>query len=185
MDLLPDSSPYLVYITAFLTPFWQEDVAVFGAATAAATRLGNPVILFFTVWAGLFCSDVWKYWVGWGALKVPKFAAYAEKKHVSNLREKVLSYPLIALLIARFIPGTRIPTYVAFGYFKIGYLKFCVFVAMTALLYISIVFGIAFALGELFEGELAWWIMPLIGIVYISVLIIWTVLRNRRAKSEK
>lgn len=184
MNLLPDSSPLLLYLTVFLTPFWQEDIAVFGAATAASTGLGNPVLLFFTIWAGLICSDIWKYWIGWGALKVPRFAAYAEKKHVANLREKVLTYPLVALLVARFIPGTRVPTYVAFGYFKINYLRYCLLIAMTALLYISVVFGIAFVLGEVFEGELKWWVMPLVGVGYITALVIWTLISRRKNKAR-
>ncbi|MBC6402433.1 MAG: VTT domain-containing protein [Hyphomonadaceae bacterium] len=165
---MPDSSPYLVYLAAFFMPFVQEDAAVFGTATASVTGLGHTVPLFLILWAGLVCSDIWKYWIGWGALKIPRFAHYAEKKHVANLRERVLDHPLVALLIARFIPGTRIPTYVAFGFFRMNYPRFCCLVAITALLYITIVFGLTWMFGEIL-GKKIIWVMPLIGFTYVLI----------------
>jgi len=56
------------------------------------------------------------------------------------------------LLTARFVPLARIPAYVACGYFKMNYAKFCAIIFMTALIYCIVIFTAIHLLGEVF-GE--------------------------------
>ena len=96
MDFLTDS-PLFPYISVFLGPFVQEDAAVLLAASLSANNPNYFPTMFFVILAGLFLSDIWKYWIGWAALKNPRARAFAEKKHVTELQDKVQRYTLVTL----------------------------------------------------------------------------------------
>ena len=186
LDFLRESTPYWVYIFSLLGPFWQEDAAVAFAATASATKMGKPLWIFVAIYIGLFLSDAWKYWIGRWALKVPRFGKYAEKKHVGDLKDKVKNNLLTTLFAARFIPLTRIPAYVACGYFHINYAKFCVYIAITAFVYVSLAFAICHALGELLGDNLKW-ALPAIGVPLVVILLgynYWRVKKNEISTPE-
>lgn len=182
LEFLPDS-PYFLYLSVFLLPFVQEDAAVALAATASASQMGETVPLFVAIFLGLFFSDIWKYWIGWGALKVDRFRAYTEKQHIADLKDKVRSYPLTTLFAARFIPLTRIPAYVACGFFHMNYFKFCVIIAFTAFIYVAIAFAVCHLLGTIL-GENLKWALPMIGLPIILLAITYNYVRARRLQSE-
>jgi len=170
MDIFADSTGFLLYVGVMLSPFIQEDAAVATAALLSATGKAKTGPLFIMMFIGLFLSDTWKYWIGWAALRNEKARKFTEKKHVAELKDKVQTYTITTLFAARFIPLTRIPTYVACGYFKVNYAKFCICIAATALLYISIVFCLFHTLGVVM-GEKIIWAMPLAAIIIVACVI--------------
>lgn len=181
MDFLTDS-PLLPYILVFLGPFMQEDTAVLGAATLSASNPDYFPTVFFVLLAGLFLSDIWKYWIGWAALKNPRARAFAEKKHVADLQDKVQRYTIVTLFGARFIPLARIPAYVACGFFRVPYWKFCLIIALTATVYTTVIFSIAHLVGEVM-GERFVWLLPIIAVSAALLFIGFQFLKRR--KSEK
>lgn len=180
--MFSDSTTLLIYLGLLFGSFVQEDAAVLTGATLATTREGETIAIYMTVLLGLFISDIWKYWVGWFAHKNERARNYADKKHVMNVKEGVNKHLLATLLSARFIPLTRIPTYVACGYFKIPYAKFCALIAFTAVLYVSAVFVIIHVLGELI-GEKAMFAMPIMALCILVVVIAARLILNRSTKN--
>ncbi|MGB0908107.1 MAG: DedA family protein [Maricaulaceae bacterium] len=180
--MFSDSTTLLIYVGLLFGSFIQEDAAVLTGATLATTREGETIAIFITVLIGLFISDIWKYWVGWFAHKNERARNYAEKKHVMQVKEGVNRHLLVTLLSARFIPLTRIPTYVACGYFKIPYAKFCALIGFTAILYVTAVFTIIHFLGELI-GEKAMFAMPIIAVCVLLIVISVRLLKRRKANS--
>lgn len=183
MDILPDSYPLLVYVSVFFGPFVQEDAAIFAAAGLAANSARETLPLFFTILVGVFFSDIWKYWIGWGALKHPRAKTYAEREQVMNMADKVQGNLLRTLLIGRFVPFARIPTYVACGYFKVSYLKFCLAIAFTAVLYIGAVFALVRVLGEVMGDQLKW-VLPIAALIMLTVLGTFYGIKKRRAYAK-
>ena len=88
MDLLTDSPMWLLYLGVLLGPFVQEDAAVVTAASLSVTGAAKTIPLFIIITIGLFLSDIWKYWIGWAAMKNKGGKAFAEKKHIANLSHK-------------------------------------------------------------------------------------------------
>jgi len=154
-----DPSWYL-YLGIFVGPFVQEDAAVLAAATLSASNPAHFPVVFFVILAGLFISDIWKYWIGYAAHAHPKARAFAEKDKVMNL--------LLTLMTARFVPLARVPAYVACGYFKVSYVKFCAIIGLTALLYTAIIFAACHLLGEVFGDRIE---LILLGFAAIILLI--------------
>jgi len=166
---LTDSS-LPIYLAVFFGPFIQEDAAVLGAASLSANNPSYFPTMFFVILAGLFLSDIWKYWIGWAALRNDKARAFAEKKHVAQLQDKVQKHIITALFAARFIPLSRVPAYVACGFFKVPYWKYCLLIALTATIYTLIVFvlchWVGAAMGERFE-----WLLPIIAVPLALVFV--------------
>lgn len=164
-----DPSWYL-YIGIFLGPFVQEDAAVLAAATLSASAPEHFPVVFFLILFGLFMSDAWKYWIGFSAHASPRARKWAETDKVMAMKDRVNRHAVTTLLTARFLPLARIPAYVACGYFKMNYAKFCAIIFMTALLYCIVIFSTIHLLGEVF-GERAEVILGVLAGTVILLLV--------------
>ncbi len=176
-----DPSWYL-YLGIFIGPFVQEDAAVLAAATLSASDPRHFPTVFFVILFGLFLSDIWKYWIGYSAHASERARKWAEKDKVMDMGERVKGHAFTTLLTARFLPLARIPAYVACGYFKMNYLKFCVIILITALLYCTLLFGVIHLLGEAFGARMELILGLLAGaaiLISVSVFSIRAWLRKR------
>ena len=181
-DAILNLSGWMLYAGIIALPFLQEDVAVVAAATASLVGAAPIALLFGAILIGLTASDVWKYWVGYFARKHQWAHKFAEKKGVSVAGDLVRNELGKTLYMARFVPGTRIPTYVACGFFTIPYLKFCAVVVLTAFTYVSITFALFHTVGAV-AGEQAKYWLPAIAVTAVGgyVLVRWLRHRNNRA----
>ena len=179
LNFFPDS-PLKIYIAVFLGPFVQEDAAVLLAASLSANNPDYHPTMFFVILAGLFLSDAWKYWIGWAALKNERARAFTEKKHVADFQDKVQANIVATLFAARFVPLTRIPAYVACGFFRVPYWKYCILIAITAMLYTVIIFASCHLVGEVI-GERFEWLMPIGGVILALSYVGYKVWRSKRA----
>ena len=175
-----DPSWYL-YLGIFVGPFVQEDAAVIAAATLCASDPQHFPVVFFVILLGLFISDAWKYWIGYSAHASSRARKWAENDKVLAMGERVNRNALTTLIAARFIPLARIPAYVACGYFKMNYLKFCAIIFMTALAYCSVIFGAIHLLGEVF-GDRIEIILGLIAGAIILIVVFTAGIKNRLSK---
>lgn len=177
-----DPSWYL-YAGIFVGPFVQEDAAVIAAATLSASDPQHVPMVFFVILFGLFLSDIWKYWIGYSAHASSRARRWAEKDKVMVMGDRIERHAVTTLLTARFLPLARVPAYIACGYFKMNYFKFCAIIFMTALLYCLAIFGIIHGLGEFF-GDRIHIILGLIAcgaiLIVVSVLGLRGWVRNRK-----
>lgn len=186
MDFLASFSPdtvlmlsgWTLYVVVFFLPFIQEDAAVIGAATASIVGAGSSSLLFAAILLGLTASDVWKYWIGWAARRYEWAHKFSKKPGVAVAGTLVRKELFQTLLAARFVPGTRIPTYLACGFFQTPYVRFVIMVAGTALLYVVIMFSVFHLVGEV-AGEQAKFWLPVIALTLIGSYILFRYYRHR------
>ncbi len=171
-------SGWTLYLVIFLLPFVQEDAAVIGAATASITGAGPVHLIFLAILAGLTLSDIWKYWLGWAARRYHWAHDFSEKPGVSTAGKLVRDDLIKTLFAARFVPGTRIPTYLACGFFKISYLRFVLWVIATAMIYVCLMFLMFHFVGEI-AGEQAKFWLPMIALTIILSYVGMRYLRSR------
>lgn len=175
-------SGWMLYAVIFLLPFWQEDLAVIVAATGSLNHAAPTPFLVVAILAGLVASDAWKYWVGRFARRYKWAHKFAEKPGVSIAGDLIRKEFVQTMLTARFVPGTRIPTYVAAGFFKAHYPKYVLTLVFTASLYVGIVFTLFHALGAI-AGEAAKIWLPVGAVVLLVCYIVFRWL-NHVAKHE-
>jgi membrane protein DedA with SNARE-associated domain len=175
---------WTIYIVVFIAPFIQEDAAVVGAASAAVAGQGDPSWLFSACLFGLIISDGWKYWAGVLAHRWGPAAKLADDPRVAAAKEGVLGRLGLTLLAARFVPGTRIPLYVACGLFQAPFAKFLPLIVMTGALYLGLTFAAFAALGEVVGEQMRATAAPVVVGVVILVVVVNVLnfhLKGRRA----
>ena len=167
---MPDAPLWLIYAGLFFGPFMQEDTAVFAAASYSATVPDEWLKVFLIIWAGLCLSDLWKYWLGWAAIRHSKARKFAEKEKVAAFHSKIKKHAFISLIGVRFMPLARVPAYIACGFFEVSYLLFSSAIIISAFLYCCAIFAVCHLLGELFNDKLKM-ILPATAITLIALFI--------------
>ena len=170
MDFLPEGNMLLLYIGLFIAPFVQEDTAVVGAASLSVSNSDHWMTIFAVILAGLITSDSWKYWLGWAAKHHSWAKKYAERDRVLKLKRAVTSHSVKTLIAVRFLPMARIPTYLATGFFGVPYIKYWCSIAISATMYVSIIFAAFHLLGEVMGEKLKTY-MPLVGLSVVVLII--------------
>lgn len=165
---------WVLFGALFLTPFLQEDFGVILAAAASLAGAAPTAFLAAAILTGLVASDAWKYWMGRLARRYQWAHKFAEKPGVSIAGDLIRKEFLQTMLTARFVPGTRIPTYIAAGFFKADYPRYILTLMFTASLYICVVFGLFHTVGMVAgEEAIAWLPFVAIGILLSYVLFRW------------
>ena len=170
--------PMATYLSIFVAPFVQEDAAVIAAASAAALGAGDPPLLFAALMAGMVISDTWKYWLGRYGRTHAWAMRFVEKPGVQKAGRQVLKRLGVTLFIARFVPGTRIPTYIASGLFAAPFLPFLFYVVASGVVYAALMFAAFALLGEVLGRE-AMHLAPWVALAILSCVLLASVLRHR------
>ena len=161
---------WALYLALFIAPFLQEDAAVIGSASAASMPGADAISIFAVSLLGLVVSDAWKYWAGYYAQSWPPAARWANSPKVASLREGVMKRLGLALLGARFIPGTRIPLYVACGVVRAPFRRFLPLIALTATLYLGLTFALFAVLGDIIGPQFQR-LLPLVVVGVIAIVV--------------
>jgi len=162
---------WVLFAIIFFSPFIQEDGAVIFAATASLAGAAPTAMIIAVILAGLVGSDAWKYWMGRLARRYDWAHRFAEKPGVSIAGDLIHKEFYQTMLTARFVPGTRIPTYIAAGFFKAYYPKYILTLTFTAAIYVAILFGLFHSVGMI-AGEKAKIWLPIIAVVVLALYIL-------------
>jgi len=172
-----------VYLCLLIAPFIQEDAAIVAAASLSLAGVGDGPLIFALATLGLAASDLWKYWIG-RAARTQKWAArLAEKPAVAKAGDLVRGDLGKALMSARFIPGTRIPLYIASGYFGARWPRFAFWILVSATSYVAAMFAIFHTVG-LVAGDAAKIWLPVIAVAALIIALGANALR-RKGKTEQ
>jgi membrane protein DedA with SNARE-associated domain len=180
--MTPDTlvpATWALYLAFFIAPFLQEDAAVIGAASAASMHEGDAPGILVVSLLGLIVSDTWKYWAGYYAQSWPPAARWANNSKVGALKEAVLKRLGLALLGARFIPGTRIPLYLACGVFRAPFRRFLPLIALTGALYLGLTFALFAVLDDILGPQFQR-VLPIVILGVFAIIIAVTFMSRRR-----
>jgi membrane protein DedA with SNARE-associated domain len=146
---MTDTWPF--YLTAFLGPFVQEDTAIIAAVTAFLHPDMDQKVhggaLLCAMFIGLVVSDLWKYWIGYGARRGQWATNFAKKQQVLAIGDKIVRHPGKTLIFVRFVPGTRIPAYIAAGFFGVPFGAFAFWIVASGLAYVGLALGVLASVG--------------------------------------
>jgi membrane protein DedA with SNARE-associated domain len=130
-------------LLAILGAFVSEDMTLITLSTLKASGKIDPMVYFIGAIVGIVLSDVFLYTVGrfWESKKKSFLWINFEK-----LKDKVDEYKgskFLFIFFARFIPGTRFPTYVSAGITKYPFYLFLptILTAIFIWVYLFSIFG--------------------------------------------
>jgi membrane protein DedA with SNARE-associated domain len=160
-------SPALLASTAIiLLSFVSEDAATI---SSALTLFGGPVswpLGFAACFTGIWVGDLGLYslarCLGKPILQRDWVARFADAAAIERCQKKFNQRGSLALFVSRFLPGTRLPTYLAAGLLSMPATRFALVTALAAFLWVGGIFAIAKVLGSqallrfsFFQGKIA------------------------------
>ncbi|MEM8983388.1 MAG: alpha/beta fold hydrolase [Pseudomonadota bacterium] len=161
----------LIGIGVILFSYVSEDLATIAAGLAASA--GALTVLEAIVYAfiGIYTGDMLVYWSGRLSRRAKKLGIVDKRRAVARAERWFERRGIGALLIARFVPGTRFPTFFAAGALGMSLAKFSVLLIGPALVWTPALVLLAERSGERVLGWLddyQRWALPIlltIGIV--------------------
>jgi membrane protein DedA with SNARE-associated domain len=176
-------APALLASTAIiLLSFVSEDAATISLALSI---FGGPVswpLGFTACFIGIWLGDLGLYSLA-RCLRRPILqrqwvARFADATAIERCQEKFNQHGSLTLLVSRFVPGTRLPTYLAAGLLSMPPVRFALMTALAAFLWIGGIFAITKLLGSqtliwfsFFHGKIAAIVFTALLLVGILVII--------------
>lgn len=169
-----EENMWFAYLCALFGPFVQEDAAVLAAASGSVSSMVNTPLMFLAISIGLIVSDLWKFWIGRAAIRNDWARQQAEKPRVQAMKSQVTENLGKAIMTGRFVPGVRIPLYIAAGFFDVPFKRFAAYIVLSALIYIAAAFVLFHTLGTI-AGPAAKVILPIVALsIFVMLLTIKT-----------
>ena len=130
----------------FLLTFFSEDAATLGgAAMAAAGLLATPLGLaacFLGIWLGDLGLYALARCFGRPFLKRDWVKRRVNEDRLARSEAWWKKRGLLVLLVARFVPGLRMPTYLIAGTLAVPFLSFAAVTALMGLVWVPLIFAL-------------------------------------------
>ena len=174
--------PWMICLFIFLFTFVLEDVATVSAALLTAYGHIMPEAAFICLLTGIILGDLGLYGLGYGATRFRWANKLLEHKKVALAHDWLDNREILAVLAARFIPGARLPTYTAMGFFKLSFPKFVATVFIASVIWTSLLFFAILTIGEIFVEHLHAWRWPMAITMLLIVIIAPRALQSKVKK---
>lgn len=164
--------PWMISAIIFFSTFILEDAASVASGLAASYELIGPFWAYFALLAGIVLGDFGLYGLGYLGNHSKRAENFLNRKNVQKAKDWLGHRIILSIVAARFIPGARLPTYTAIGFFKLSFTKFAVTVFFAGALWSSIVFYAVYKAGMIFVEELGHWRWPIAISLIIAVIVL-------------
>lgn len=179
------STLFLSFAIALGT-FFLEDTTVVIVGVLAADGIIRVPLALASLYAGIVLGDIVLYCLGYLASSHPRLARYVDHDFIAPFRTWLESRFVLTVFSARFIPGSRMPTYTASGFFRSPLSTFILTVTVATSVWTTILFLASYWFGSLtsaWMGPVRW------GIALLFLLALFLIGRHNlkayQAKKEE
>lgn len=155
LDSIANAPDYLKFFIIAVSTLISEDLTCISTGTFIAKEIIHPVTGILACFVGIFVGDGLLYFVGLlvgkRALKLPIIRSILSEKRVDQCKSWFESNGFKAVLISRFVPGTRLPTYFAAGLLGSRAKYFLLSAALATALWTPLIVLAAWLYGEQLE----------------------------------
>ena len=148
------AQPWLIGLALALTTLLLEDLAIAAGAALAAQGSISWEWAMFSVGAGIALGDLGLYGLGVAANRWPRLRRRLALGRGARLALQLEQRLGGAILLARVIPGLRLLTYTACGFFRLPLLTFCAWVVLAVTVWTVGLMGLGVLLGAPLEAAL-------------------------------
>lgn len=132
-------SPLFLFGALVIATFVLEDVATVAAGILAGRMSIDPTVAIAAVIAGTIAGDLALYAVGrW--LGTSRLATRMRAKSDGRFEERLRRHGLIAVAVARFVPGTRLPIFFGSGVVRTPFVMLTLVIVGTTLIWTPALF---------------------------------------------
>ena len=176
-DELRSTPEWLVGPIIAISTLSSEDLACISAGILASQEVIGFWPAVFWCWVGILGGDIGLYLIGlYGGTAVAKwrfFRRILTTERLEQGKRMFESHGAWVLFTSRFLPGSRLPAYVAAGMVKYSLLKFTIFLAIAGGLWTPVIVGLSWRSGEEIKHWLEGyeqWVWPAL---IAAIFIIW------------
>ena len=176
--------PFALAIALALATFVTEDGALIAGSLLVGGEIASPLLVMSALVAGIVGGDVVLYAVGWSAREIRALRRRLPIKQAKKVRNWLRGRETVILFFSRFMPGTRLVTYLTFGFLRLSLMHFIIVMTAACLVWVvSIVLFIS-QIQKAFSG-IGGTYAALVAAVIAVLIIIFAPKLVRRHKSAK
>ncbi len=175
------TNPWLLMVALAFATFASEDLACICGGILAAKGGMSIEQAIAACAVGIWVGDVGLYWLGYFAANTRKHWKWMDRiaspQRIAKGRHMFEQHGMKWIFISRFVPGMRLPSFVAAGAVGWSFKKFVFALAIGAWMWTPVICGLAYVSGR---AVLEWveayqrWAWP---IILALTLLVWVVLR--------
>ena len=134
MDLSPEAifawleamthDPMGLALALALATLLTEDGAVVAGSLLVGSDLASPWLVISALMVGIVGGDIALYFAGWSAREFRVIRQRLPIKRAKKVRNWLRGRETAILFFSRFLPGTRLVTYVTFGFLRLSLVHF-------------------------------------------------------------
>ncbi len=151
--------------------FVLEDAATLLAAMQVATGVLSLPLALGALYAGIVLGDLGLYGLGRLSASHPWAARLVPQRRRDLGRDWVSQRVLPLVLVSRFVPGLRLPTYTTLGFLRAPLYKFAAAAILATLIWTTGLFCISMKLGGLMMRYLGVWRWAGL-VIFLMVLVV-------------
>jgi membrane protein DedA with SNARE-associated domain len=137
--------------------FILEDAATVAAAMQVQAGDLSVWVALVSLYAGIVLGDLGLYGLGRLSASVPWVARQLPPHRQEAIRAWISGRIFKVVLVSRFLPGLRLPTYTTCGFVGANLRQFAVAAIMATLCWTSLLFGVSLKLGQCLMDHLGAW----------------------------
>lgn len=149
----------LLALAIMLGTFFLEDTTTVIVGLLAADHIIGIPIALASLYAGIIVGDIGLYTLGYLASANARLARYVDHDFVAPFRAWLETRFVLTVFSARFIPGSRLPTYTASGFFRSPLSTFIMTAIVATSIWTTILFTASYWFGNLtseWMGPVRW-----------------------------
>lgn len=149
--------PLFQAVAIILGTFILEDAATVIAAMEAADGKISPALALGSLYVGIALGDLGLYGLGWSAARVRFIARILPPHRNEAIRAWLNGRVFRVVLVSRFLPGLRLPTYTTCGFVGADLGQFASAVVIATICWTSLLFGLSLRIGHLLMDHFGAW----------------------------
>jgi membrane protein DedA with SNARE-associated domain len=152
--------------------FILEDASTILVGVLAADGQVSIAIALVSLYVGIALGDFGLYGIGRLAATHKWASRFAERNALAPFHDWLETRLVATVFAARFVPGLRLPTYIASGFFRMPFRRFALSVVVATVLWTTLLFGASLLFGALTAKAFgAWrWEMALLAVVVLFLI---------------
>jgi membrane protein DedA with SNARE-associated domain len=150
-------SKLLQALAIILGTFILEDAATVMAAMDADTGGVALWLALGSLYVGIVLGDLGLYGLGALAARVRWARRFVPPERYRRGREWLRTRTFKVVLVSRFLPGMRLPTYTACGFLGADLRRFALAAVVATLAWTSLLFGVSLRMGQLLIDHFGAW----------------------------
>ena len=171
----------ILIVLIALATLVSEDLACIGAGLLAAKGLMSYGAAAFASFLGIFVGDLLLFaagrFIGRPALRRPPLRWFFKEQAIKDSSEWFSERGPVVILLSRFVPGSRLPTYFTAGMLHTSFWKFLGFFFIAGVLWAPLLVWLAMVVGGRLLTLMEDYKVYTIGAVVAVVFVVWLIVK--------